>query len=76
VQTALALVVLSRLGLFGFIVAILFSSWFVLPLTSDPGSWFFGQSMITIGLFTAILVYGFWVSLGDQKVFKESVLDG
>ena len=76
VQTALALVVLSRLGLFAFLVALLFSSWWVLPLTADPGSWFFGQSMITIGLFAAIVVYGFWVSLGNQELFRESVLDG
>jgi hypothetical protein len=29
-----------------------------------------------MAVFAAIAVYGFWVSLGDQKVFKESVLEG
>jgi serine/threonine-protein kinase len=71
----LSLIVLTRLGLFAFVVAVFFSYWGGLPLTADPNSWFFTRSAATMAVFAAIAVYGFWVSLGDQKVFKQSVLD-
>jgi serine/threonine-protein kinase len=71
----LMLVVLTRLGLFALLVAILFSSWDGLGPTIDPSSWFFPQSVVTIAIFAALAIFGFWVSLGDQKVFKDSLLE-
>jgi hypothetical protein len=50
-----------------------FSSWESLALTADPGSWFFTESALTMTLFAAVAVYGFVVSLGGQRVFKDAI---
>ena len=75
VVIALILIVLTRLGLLAFLVAIVFSSWRGFTLSIDPSSWFFTQSLVTMACFVGVAIYGFWVSLGNQKVFKDSVLD-
>jgi len=72
---ALVLVLITRLGLLAFVVNIIFSYWSQFSLTLDPSSWFFGQSVVTMACFAGVAVYGFWVSLGDQKVFNESIID-
>jgi len=71
----LVLVLLTRLGLFAFLVAIFFSYWTPFGLTADSSAWFFGQSVVTMTVFAAVAAYGFWVSLGGQKVFGESILE-
>jgi serine/threonine-protein kinase len=71
----LSLLVLTRLGLLAFLVGIVFSSWGHFALTVDTTSWFFPQSLVTMAGFAAIAAYGFWVSLGNQKVFKDTILD-
>ena len=68
---ALILVVLTRFGLFALLVAINFSHWNTIVLTTNPSSWMFSSSIVTMALFAAIATYGFWISLGDQKVFKD-----
>jgi serine/threonine-protein kinase len=68
---ALTLLVLTRLGLFAMVVAIVYSYWGILPLTTDPGSWFFPSSVITMLLFAGLAVYGFVLAAGDQLVFKD-----
>jgi hypothetical protein len=70
----LLLVVLTRLGLFASCVAMLFSLYSRYGLTIDPHSWFFGESILTVGVFAAVAVYGFFVSLGGQKLFGEDLL--
>ncbi len=72
---ALILVVLTRLGLLAFLFSILFSTWEHFALTIDPSSWFFAQSLVTMACFAGVAVYGFWVSLGTQKVFGDSLLE-
>jgi hypothetical protein len=67
------LIVLTRLGLFALVVATAFASW--TALTIDPDSWYFPHSMLTMAVFGSIVAYGFWVSLGNQKVFQESALE-
>ena len=42
-------------------------------ITLDPDSWYFGSSVVTILLVTAIAVYGFIVSLGGRPVFGAKV---
>src|SRR5262249_32110320 len=74
-QLTLFLTVISRLGLFAYLVAIVYASWDRFALTANPDAWFFPQSVVTMAVFAAVAVYGFWVSLGSQKVFKESVLN-
>jgi hypothetical protein len=68
---ALIVVVLTRLGLFGFLVAVVFSSWTLFAITTDSTAWYFWQSVIVMALFAGVASYGFWISLGQQKVFKD-----
>jgi hypothetical protein len=46
----------------------------VFNLTTDPSSWFFPTSVVTMLFLTAIVMYAFVVSLGGQRVFNSSVL--
>jgi serine/threonine-protein kinase len=70
-QFALILAVATRLGLFAFLVMVVFSSSYAFPLTINSSSWFFPESVATMLIFAAIAGYGFWVSLGGQKVIGD-----
>jgi serine/threonine-protein kinase len=72
---ALSLIVLTRLGLLALLVLVLFSDWPNIPLTTDPSSWFFPSSVVTMLMFATVGVYGFVVSLGGQRLFKDQLLD-
>ena len=69
----LGVFLLTRFGLFAFVFAIMFSYWNSFALTLDPSSWIFPSSVVTMAVFAAIAGYGFWVSLGDQKLFKDAI---
>jgi hypothetical protein len=69
----LILVVLTRFGLFALLIAILFSYWSSIVLTTNPASWIFPSSVMTMLLFAAVAVYGFWTSLGEQKLFTDAI---
>ena len=69
----LILVVITRYGLFAMLVAINFSYWQGLVLTLNPSSWMFPFSLMTMATFAAIVIYGFWVSLGGQKLIKDPI---
>jgi predicted Ser/Thr protein kinase len=71
----LATLILVRLGLLAFLVTIVFSSWGRFPLTTDPDSWFFPGSVVTMLIFAGVAIYAFVVSVGDQSLFKGSILD-
>jgi len=71
----LSLIVLTRLGLLALLVVVLFTDWPNIPLTTDPSSWFFPSSVATMVAFAAVGLYGFVVSLGGQRLFKEDLLD-
>ena len=73
--TALAVAILTRLGVLAFLVTMLFSTWDHVPLTIDSNSWFFFSSVLTMTLFAALAVYSFVVSLGARLAFKDPVLD-
>jgi predicted Ser/Thr protein kinase len=73
--STLLLVVLTRLGLFALCVAIIFSYWDTFGLTTSADSWFFPESALTMLAFAALAVYGFWVSLGGQKIFSDGLLE-
>jgi len=74
-MAAIALVVLTRFGLFAFVATIAFSSFNALPLTTDPGSWYFAKSVLTMLFFAAIAVYAFALTVGPGLTFKDPVLD-
>lgn len=71
-----SVLVVTRLGLFALCVAVFFSSWEYFLLTTDTSSWLFPSSVVTMLVFAAIAVYGCVVSLGDQKLIGDSLLDG
>jgi hypothetical protein len=71
----IGLVVLTRFGVFAYLVTVFFSQWDRLALSTDPHSWYFGQSVITMALFVAIAAYGFVRSTGGQLTFRDPVLD-
>jgi hypothetical protein len=68
---ALMVLILTRFGLFAMVVAIIFSYWELIPLTTDPSSWFLPSSVISMLLFGGLAVYGFVIAAGDQLVFKD-----
>ena len=68
---ALTVLILTRFGLFAMVVAIIFSYWDLIPLTTDPSSWYLPSSVITMLLFGGLAVYGFVIAAGDQLVFKD-----
>ena len=71
----LSLIVLTRLGLLAMLVMVLFSDWPNIPLTTDPSSWFFPSSVVTMVVFAAVGVYGFVVSLGGQRLLKDPLVE-
>ena len=72
---ALSLVVLTRLGLLAMLVVVLFTDWPYFPFTTDPSSWFFPSSVVTMLVYASVGVYGFVVSLGGQRLFKDPLAD-
>ncbi len=71
----LAVLLLTRFGLFTMLVTVAFSSWNFVPLTLDPGSWYFPLSVVAMLLFAAVAIYGFVISLGGRLKFTDPVLD-
>jgi hypothetical protein len=69
----IGLTLLTRFGLFAFVFAIMFSYWSDLAITANPTSWIFPSSVATMAVFAAIAGYGFWVSLGEQRLFKDAI---
>jgi serine/threonine-protein kinase len=70
--STLMLLILTKLGLLAWVVAMFYASLPALTLTADRQSWFFHQSVITMALFAGIAIYGAWVSIGNQKALLES----
>ena len=67
---------LARFGLLAtltFVVCCL--SLAVLPLTSDFSAWYAQGTFFTVGVVMAICSYGFYTSLGGQKVFAAKLLE-
>ncbi len=71
----LVLVILTRLGFFALLVSIAFSQWGQITLTTNPDAWYFHHSVLTMGLFAGIVVYAAYTAMGNQRVFKDAVLD-
>jgi len=71
----LMIAVLVRFGLLALVVAWTFASWILFLVTTDPSAWYFGRSAATILTLAAIACYGFYTSLGGQRLFRDRVLD-
>lgn len=67
--------VVTRFGLLAFIVMNLVREIFSkFPLTTDLSAWYFEVTLLGLGLFVALVIYGFYNSLGGQKVFKGELI--
>jgi hypothetical protein len=44
-------------------------------LTFDPSKWFFGNSLVLIGVPAAMALYGFYISRGGEPLLGTAVLD-
>ena len=70
--------VLFILVRFGFLTFI-FTQFFILlailyPLTSDPSAWYAGNALFALALGLAVAIYGFYISLAGQPLFRGCLL--
>jgi hypothetical protein len=43
-------------------------------LTTDLSVWYFEITLLGIAIFAALVIYGFYISLGGQKLFKGELI--
>jgi serine/threonine-protein kinase len=68
--------VLIRFGLLAFAVSGFFTGLlFIFPLTTQWSAWYAGISLAGILLMAAIVLYGFYASLGGRPIFGGAVLE-
>ena len=76
IQAAAVVITVSRFGLlatmFYWVFVLL---WFDFPLTLDFSRWYAGNGLFAVGVMVALSVYGFYTSLGGQKVFAGKLLE-
>jgi serine/threonine-protein kinase len=71
VLSVLTLAILFRLGVLCLMVALGLSGLQVpVPATLSTSAWYAGASWVFLGVFTAVAVYGFVVSLGGRRAFS------
>lgn len=73
---SIALFVLFRFGLLAYGA----ESWvtlvaYLLPLTLDPSSWYFGRSLSVLLLIAAMALFAFWRSLGGKPILPGPVFE-
>jgi len=73
---ATVLVLIFRFGLLAYGAGV-FSYVFIrrVPITLDPSAWYFGRSLFTLLLLTAVAVYAFVISLGGKRWLPEVSVD-
>jgi serine/threonine protein kinase len=68
-------IVLLRIGFLAFItVSVINDLFFAFPLTTDLSVWYSDVVLLAIAMFTALVIYGFYTSLGGQKLFKSELM--
>jgi len=76
VENLLLVVVLKRVGLFAFIVAIFVQAMLTqFPATLQASAWYAGYGYAALAIVAAIAVYGFKVSLGGQPLVASANFD-
>jgi hypothetical protein len=70
------LFVLVRFGLLASAFSSLFFIWaFVLPAPPSFSAWFAGRWFLVIGVMAVLSAYGFVVSLGGRRIFRDPLLE-
>ena len=73
---AFLLVALARLGLLASVAyGVCYAMTRAYPITSDFSAWYAEGTLFALGVVVAICGYGFYTSLGGQKVFAGKLLD-
>ncbi len=73
---ALLLVVLARFGLLALVAyMVCYQMIRAYPITSDFTAWYAGGTIFALGVVVALCGYGFYTSLGGQKVFAGKLLE-
>ena len=76
INFGIILFVLVRFGLLATVFGFLIHSWIQLPpAPPDTSSWFAGRWVLLICVIVALVVYGFVVSLGGRRIFRDTLLD-
>jgi hypothetical protein len=76
VENLLLVAVLTRFGLFAFMVALLVQTMLTqFPVTFQASAWYAGYGYAALALIGAIAVYGFRVSLGGQPLVSPASFD-
>ncbi|MBL8187953.1 MAG: serine/threonine protein kinase [Acidobacteria bacterium] len=76
IQAAAVVITASRFGLLATMFYWVFVMlWFEFPLTLDFSRWYAGNGLFAVGVMVALSGYGFYTSLGGQKVFAGKLLD-
>jgi serine/threonine-protein kinase len=75
INSAISIFLLVRFGL----LATIFAEFFFLlgvfyPLTSDLSAWYSGVTIFALAIGLALAIYGFYISLAGQPLFKEGLL--
>jgi hypothetical protein len=67
---------LTRLGLLYLVVTFVFVGLLLnCPLTTQGSAWYAGISLAGVLLIAALAIYGFYTSMGGQKVFEGKLLE-
>lgn len=76
---AIAAIVTIVVARFGLLATMAFQLVFFMslsyPLTTDPSSWFAGPTLFAIVITLTIGIYGFYNSIGGEKVFSGKLLE-
>lgn len=69
---SLIVFVLVRIGLLARVVQLVMIELFLgMPLTLDPGHWYFGQGMLVVSLVFCLGLYGFYTAVGGRTHFAK-----
>ena len=72
---ALIIAALYRYGLLTLLAAeFFFHIWVFFPITTEFSAWYAGDFVLALIMLVALASYGFYTSLGDQKVFRGQFL--
>ena len=58
------------------VVATMFYEWDRFPLTLDPNLWYFPWAVATMLAFASFAFFGYFISLGEQRLFSDPLTDG
>lgn len=75
VSATIYVILLYRYGLLALLSSMFFFHlWVFFPITTEFSAWYAGDFVLALVLLVALAFYGFYTSLGDQKVFRGQFL--